>query len=311
MATGKDSQVGFIAETTYGTRVAPNEFVPFTSFDVAKARDLINDGAIIAGRRTLDSTQYEEGPTTVAGSLTVPLLRGNTLKTLFEHSFGGVSGLGTGASPWTFTPATLVGKSLSMQAGVGGTAGTVHPVDYTGVKVSSWSLAAQVGQIAEYSMDFVGRNHDTAQSLATASYTSGRRFSFVHGSVTAGGSARKVTSMTLSGDNGLQDARHFLGSALTSEQLEDSERDYTLELGVEFENMTDVTAFDAGLTSTITGVCTFTDGTNIIVATVKGFHDGNPLAPMSGRGPLDSSITLKAASTTDANAITVTMTNGA
>lgn len=76
-------------------------------------------------------------------------------------------------------------------------------------------------------------------ALASASYTSGvKPVSFVQGSVTVAGSAVKIKSFKLAGDNGLDAERYFFGQADIDEPLETKLREYTGELEVEFTDLT-------------------------------------------------------------------------
>jgi tail tube protein len=304
--TGKDSQVGIAVETTYGTRVAPSTFLRARSVGLKKSRALIKDDGVIAGRLTDDTVQICEGDVTVAGPLSLPLYRGTKLAAIFEAMMGAASGLGTLASPFLYTPADGL-DSLSVQVGYGGTGGTVHPVDYNGVKIGSWSLGAQQGAKSALDLDLVGRDAVDNLSLASASYTRPRTYAFVHATMTIGGAARKVKSVTFSGNNGLETGRRVIGSALINEPVAGSLREYKAEATVEFENFTDYqTTYLGGIASPVTIVGTFTDGTDILTVTQAGFLDDTPLPDVNNRGPLEAKLVLMAAGAgTDASACTI------
>lgn len=304
--TGKDSQIGFAVESTYGTRVASTTFVRARSVGLKMGRALIEDDGVIAGRLTADSNQVCEGDVTVDGSLSLPLFRGTKLNDLLEAAMGTKSGAGTNADPFLFTPGDTL-NSLTMQVGYGGTGGTVHPVDYLGCMIEGWSIGAQQGAKASLDLDLVGQDAVTDQTLVTASYTRPRTYSFAHASMTIGAAARKVKSVTFAGKNGLDSGRRFIGSRTIEQPTAGDLREYTAEATVEFEDFTDYnTTYLGGVASTVTVEAVFTDGTDLLTVTMAGFLDGTPLPDVNTRGPLEAQLMLVAkGASTDASACTI------
>lgn len=295
--TGKDTQVGFAVETTYGTRVAPTEFLRHRSVSLSKQRALIDDEAILAGRLTRDTDQTCEGDITVDGDLSLPLFRGTGLRSILKAMMGAESGAGTAVDPYLYNPTSPAAglDSLTVQVGYGGTGGTVHPVDYLGCVISSWSIAAQQGAKATLDLSLVGRDAVDDQTLATASYSRPRTYSFAHASATFGGLARKVKSLTLSGDNGLETSRRFIGSQLIEKPIASDLRTYSAELTCEFEDLDDLSnTYLGGIASTVAVVATFTDSTDILTVTMNGFLDATPLPDVNTRGPLEYTLMLDA-----------------
>ena len=111
-------------------------------------------------------------------------------------------------------------------------------------------------------------------ALATASYTAATKpLKFAHGSVTIGGAAVKVKKAVLTGNNGLNVDRFFLGSDLVEEPLEVALRNYTAELDVEFADLTQYRRYLNGTEHAV--VLTFTSGTTFsLVITTNVRFDG-------------------------------------
>lgn len=145
-------------------------------------------------------------------------------------------------------------------------------------------------------------------ALASASYPSGiKPLKFNHAAITLGGSSENVKSLSVSGNNTLNSDRRFLGSQFISEPLEAGLREYSGTLEVEFTDLTNYTRFVAGTEAAL--VASFTSGTDSVVITTNVRIDGS--APqVSGSEIIGQSLPFKCvASSTDASAITVALTN--
>ena len=188
-----------------------------------------------------------------------------------------------------------------------GTGGVVHPVDFLGSYITDWAIIAQAGQKARLELSVVAMDEVTDQSLATASYaTPVRTYSFVHASATVGGAARKITALNMSGTNGLNTDRLFLGSSTIAAPVEEGDREYKADLQIEWENLTDKTTYDGGVGSSVEVLATFTDGTDVLTCEMNGFLEESPLPDRGDRGPLTSQVRLMGAGATDAEACTIT-----
>lgn len=111
-------------------------------------------------------------------------------------------------------------------------------------------------------------------ALASASYTAATQpVKFTHGSVTIGGTAVSVKSAKLSGDNGLDAERFFLGGDVISEPLETKLREYMCDLEVEFADLTQYRRYLNGTEHAV--VLTFASGTAFsLVITTNVRYDG-------------------------------------
>lgn len=145
-------------------------------------------------------------------------------------------------------------------------------------------------------------------ALASASYPASiKPLKFNHAAITIGGSSVNVMSLSISGDNGLNADRRFLGSQYISEPLEASLRNYSGTIDIEFTDLTQYTRFVAGTEAAL--VASFTSGSDSVTITTNVRFDGS--TPQVG-GPeiLTQSLPFKCvASSTDASAITVALVN--
>jgi hypothetical protein len=307
LASGMAAQLGFAPEVTYGTAVTPTAFLPLVSESVTAQRERLESAGIIAGRRVLTSDQWSPGNLTVSGDVEVELYN-RGLGKLFRVMFGEVATTGAGPYTHVFTPGDLAGDALTVQVGRPGTAGTVHPFTYSGMKVGSWELSCSAGEIARLKLSMVGRDETTATALASATYPATiKPLHFDHAAVTLGGSAVQVKSFTLSGDNGMDDARRFLGDERIAEPLEAGIRTYDGTLDIEFVDLTQYTRYVNATEVALSIV--FTSGLDSVTLTANVRLDGET-PTVSGTDLLAQSVGFKAvASGNDGTAITATLVN--
>ncbi len=145
-------------------------------------------------------------------------------------------------------------------------------------------------------------------ALGTVSYTAATKpVTFVQGSLTVASSSVSVKKATLSGDNGLDVDRFFLGSQELSEPIEANLRAYTLALEVEFANLTQYRRYINA--SEVACVLTFTGpGTFSMVITTNVRLDGDT-AQISGPGLTMQTLPMVCIGpTTDAGAISIALT---
>ena len=174
VGSGIGASIGVAAETTFGTYVAPTRFFEARSFNVKKVQNVQPLTGIAAGR----PAAAEEVVTTTAatgnmqadvtrkgfglllahlmGSSTTPVQQGATAAYLQTHAFG-----------------DNFGKSLTMQAGLPNTAGTVLPMTSLGSKITSGEFSCGVDELLQSTFEFDGRAFTDAQSLSAPSYTAG------------------------------------------------------------------------------------------------------------------------------------------
>lgn len=310
LASGVAGQIGYAQETVVGTAVTVTRFLPFISESLKADRVRLESAGIIAGRSVLTSNQWNGGNITVSGDVQHELYRSG-IGLLLTNCFGTVATTGAGPYVHTFTPiaGSLGGKGLTVQVGRPDTGGVVRPFTYTGCKITKWALACKAGEIASFACSFVSMGEAvTTPTLAAASFpaTTGRPFKFNHGALTIGGSAVNVKSITLNGDNVIDESRRFLGLQTIAEPLESGLRVYSGTMEVEFTDLTQYTRWQAGTEAAM--VLTFTAGADILATTMNVRVDGETPS-VTGPGLLLQQIPFKCvASGADTTAITMVYT---
>lgn len=196
--TGLSSQVGYKIESTAGTRAVPDKFLELISENVTIDPNWITLAGMRAGRRTQRAKRVAGH--TYGGGITVPLSQ-HTIGGLFRSLMGGVSTTGSGPYTHVFTPGAATDDTLTLQIGRPRAASTtVDPIDLLGCSIISASLTANATDTAEQAITFgiAAMSHSTAQTLASASYTSGLAgFIWTELSLSVGGSARSIDSLSL------------------------------------------------------------------------------------------------------------------
>lgn len=307
LKSGMGSQLMMAAEVTPGTGVTPTKSYEFRSESLVQEIERVESEGIRAGQRVMRSEDWTPGTQKVTGDIELEMSTKNWAF-LWSHMLGAVATAGAGPYTHTATPGDLSGKSLTVQVGRPDIGGTVRAFTYAGCKVASWELSCSVDELAVVSLSMVGMTETTATALATASYTAANNlFAFTHGALTVAGAAFPVKEVSLTGDNGLDAERFYLGQPTTSEPLEASLREYGGSLTADFVDLTAYTRFVSGTESAL--VLTFTRGTDIIQITTNVRYDGST-PTVGGRDILEQSLDFKCVgASTDAGALTVVVTS--
>ncbi len=304
MPGGADGQIGWAGETTPGTAVTVDTFLPIRSENIKQAIEYL-DTQTISARKVLRLTK--PGAKTVEGGFTTELPN-TDIALLMKHMFGSVATTGAGPYVHTFTPGDLTGEALTIQVGRPASDGTVHPFTYAGCKVGGWTISASTGEIATLEATVIGMSETTVAALAPASYdTSWAPFVFTEASLTIGGtSVGTVRDLSLEADNVIE-ARHRLGSASSKQPLEIGLRGYTGTITTDFDDLTHYNLFVNGTESAV--VATFTNGTEIIEITMNVQFTGET-PELSGFELLGQTLPYRCiSSVSDAAAITAVLTN--
>ena len=210
-----DSSIGIVAETVYGTYLAPSRTIEFNSEGLIGKYDRTWSPGLRAGRTTYAENQFQPIPMGAEGPLVLnPQSKGFGL--LLSHMLGS-SAIGTlisGHYLQTHTVGSLVGKSLTVQVNrpFVNTGGGVF--SYPGTKIKSWSLGCQtIGGLVDCSLALDARQEDTSQALAAVAYPSAPEpFVGVGATVTVDGSTFNCAGFTVTGDNALNTVRFKIGS---------------------------------------------------------------------------------------------------
>ena len=184
----------------------------------------------------------------------------------------------TGAGPYTHTAtegsnsSALYGKSFTAQFNAPfHPAGTNQALTFSGGKVPKWTLGCDVDGMLVLSLDLWFASHTTGTALATASYPSSMtNFAWSHGVVSVGGSAFDITSFSLEVDQGYQLDRKQIRGNTTPKEPTPGRLEGSWSVEADFDSLTQWNRVHsttvAGLSAAI--VATFTNGTDVIVATI-------------------------------------------
>jgi len=256
MAVSNKAQIGAVNESTYGTLVTVTKFFDFVSEGLKREQERMESASLRAQYRVVSSDNWALGAINVKGDVEMEA-RPKGQGFWWAHSIGTpvTSQPDAPGNPTvylhTFTPSDLP-TSFSLQVGRPDIGDTVRAFTYSGCRITEWSFDCSVNEFAKVKMSILGRDEDTATALATASYpTNNKPLRFVEGTVTIGGSATDVKSVSLKGTNALADDRYFLGSALRKQPLENALREYTGTLDTEFTDLTNYNRFVSGSEATV------------------------------------------------------------
>lgn len=305
--SGLSSQFGYKAESVYGTAVTVDRFIPHLGETVQRNKPRLVSDAVRSGLLVADPNDVGFGNQSVAGTIPTELYDRDLAK-LFEHCLGSRVTTGSGPYTHTITPADNRGKSLTMQFGRPGSAGTVHPFTWLGVKIMGITITAQAGAIAKMDTEIIGREEKTDVALAAASYTAGIvPYRFSHGALTIGGSATKVRQIVQRFKNSYKADRFNFGSDLMDEPIMNGRTDIGGEMTAEFEDLTAYNRWVNGTTAAL--VLSFTNGANSLTITQNVFFD-QAKVNSSGRELIEGSFPFVAVGATNAAACTIVIVDG-
>lgn len=192
LSTGMGGQVAYAAETTYATTVAPTNAIEVTKFDVKEDDKWTDTGGIAGGRVFGLASRRTKQTVAAAGGMDVecPV---TGLKTLLTAFAGGCSSVntGTGGNGYrtdTYTMAgDTLGKSLTFQAGIPQTDGTIKPLTYNGCKITGLELNIGKAEPVKLSLDIDSAGLDlTTPALATATFAAPPVFTWADAKIELG-----------------------------------------------------------------------------------------------------------------------------
>lgn len=203
MTTQQDSSIGFKKESVFNTLVVVDAFAEFTAEDLDWTPSW-SDPAVShrVGRRVAASDRKVLVKQEVGGSFTTELYAKGNGK-LFEAALGdGTSTQASGAAyQQLFVPAdTDYLDSYTIQKGIaplGG--GAIEAQTFGGMVCSGFELSVPNAGMPTIKWNWMGKSLSLATDYAAASYiASNTPMSFVHGSVTIGGTLTVPTTTALS-----------------------------------------------------------------------------------------------------------------
>jgi len=188
--SGIAASVGWAAEVTYGTYVAPTRFLP-GAFKPQKVTNTRQGSGVIAGEALARGARRVTTSTAGKGSLDLDVYNksmGLLLQALMGTTVVPVQQGTTAAYIQTHTLSSdNTGKTLSMQAGVPDLGGTVLPYTLLGASVLSGELSCGIDEMLTLSLELDGQSVSEAQALVAPSYPAGiRPFHFAQSTVKVG-----------------------------------------------------------------------------------------------------------------------------
>ena len=181
IGSGLGAQLSVVAESTYGTFVAPTTHLEFTKESLQLKKTTAQSAGIAAGRLLPLSSRRVVTQRQAAGSIDMEVTNkgmGVLLNTLMGSGGTPVQQAATAAYLQTHTLADTAGKSLTIQKGVPLTTGTVTDKTFVGCKIISAEFSCEVGGMLVATFEIDSKNCDETQTLAVASYASMAPFHF-------------------------------------------------------------------------------------------------------------------------------------
>ncbi|MFD7093397.1 phage tail tube protein [Streptomyces xanthophaeus] len=181
IGSGLGAQLGLVAESSYGTFVAPTRFLEFTKESLVLKKTTAQSAGVAGGRLLPLSNRRVLTQVAVSGSIDMEVTHtgmGLLLQALMGTSVTPVQQAASIAYLQTHTLADSIGKFLTIQKGVPLTTGTVTDKTFLGCKVLSAEFSCEAGGMLMSSWEIDGKTCDETQTLATASYPSRKPFHF-------------------------------------------------------------------------------------------------------------------------------------
>lgn len=310
LASGLDSQLGFVQESSYATYATPTRFIEFTDESLKLDITRIESKGLRAGRRV--SHRWAAGTQRVNGDINFELAP-QDLGLLLENAIGPAQTTGAGPYVHVFEPGNLPATGLVFQVNRPDVAGTDRVFSYLGCRINELEIAAKVDEYVTARLGIYGADEDRAQSLASASYdASYSPFVFTHGSVSLAGSGYDVREITLKIENNLLTDRHFIRSTTPTKPkiaIENTRRMISGSFTGDFESLTAYERFvNAGEAAL---VLTFNAGASAILAITMNVRFNGETPNVKGEEVLEQPIQFMVTSgTDDATAFSASLTNG-
>lgn len=187
MASTQDAQLGFVAEGTYKTFVAPTKFVEMVDESLDWDKQIKQGVGLRVGGRVARSARRVVVAADGKGDFSIEATS-KGMGTLFNAGMG--TGVATLVSGATYQHVFTLGDtlpSLTLQKGLPEVGGTVDAYTFLGAMIDSWELAFPNADIATLKCTVDAGDLTTAQALATASYpTTPNLFHFANGTISSG-----------------------------------------------------------------------------------------------------------------------------
>lgn len=237
------TQFGYADESTYGTPVTTDHFLPYKSEKVKFDRPRLVSKSLWSGARAPRKENVTPSNNGAAGPVVFDLWN-KQMGQLLDHCLGtaAISGPTDSKYTQTFTFGTLKGKSLTCQFNKPlHPSGTSQAFTCHGGKVASWEIAVKATDdesgIAQLTVDFDFEDVDRTTALDAVSYASGMvPFTYLGTGVTIGGSSALLQELTIKCDNKIKSNKVMNNTALKVEPYEDETREISVECLLDFSS---------------------------------------------------------------------------
>lgn len=280
--SGLSGQVGFVAESTWGSPLTVTKFPEFLSESINWEPTWLDSAGLKAGQAYKRVARTKQSRFAVSGSLEMEA-PDKGLGLLLKHALGSAISAPTQIAATTayrqiHTPGTKAGMGLTIQVGRPQPDGTVRAFTYEGCKIMAAEFSCSDGEIAKWTFEIIGQDLSTATGLASASYVANTSvFSFNEATnFTLGGTASTssgetsiasgvavttvVNGITVRFETPMKDDRFGLGNAgAMQEPIENGIPTVTITLDGEFTSRTEF--YDLMKANTTTALqCDFSHG---------------------------------------------------
>ncbi len=182
IGSGLGSQVGFSAESAYGTRVAAAKFIRAKSYRADRASQEVQGEGILAGNYGDLAAHYVETTNAGVGAMSFDV-QDRGLGVIWNTLMGGTvtPSVVVTSSAYTasFPLADTLGKSITYNVGLPYRGGTVLAHELSGGKIIAADFSCAQGGVLECSVDIDAKAWTDGQSLPSASYpTAAAPFTF-------------------------------------------------------------------------------------------------------------------------------------
>lgn len=306
--TGLGLAFGFKKETTWGTPVTVDKFVPILGESLGGGPEILKSEAIINNRLFRDTNQAGTGNEKYGGSVQMELYDHAGFIALLEGCLGTLVTTGAGPYTHTFTPGEPL-PSYTMQVAVPDTAGTARTKTYTSAMIDGYEMAFEKGKIATAAIDVTAKSEATNTAAATVSYPSNLiPVKCTNVALSIYGGSVNVESVKLKGANNLNSDRYYLGSStLGAKQVSKDLRTLGGDIQLELEdNFTQYARYKAGTQGALSLVCTV--GSNTITVTANIMLTGET-PKVGNRDLVMQPLAFEVLGSTDAAAITIVAVN--
>lgn len=298
---------GFKTETTPGTPVAVDTFIPILSAGFQVEDDKLQSQGL---RGQNFAGCVKDGPRSISGSFETELF-GVGIASMLKHMFGTVNTTGAGPYEHTYTIGSLGNLAFTAEEAIPNGAGTKYGFKYAGCKFTDWSLSVSTGELVTISGNISAQSVATGATPAVASYAESCPFSFVEASLTLDGDpVAEAESVSLNVDQALRTDGHRLGSRNIRNQSHNGFKSVTGEFEVEFSDLTLADLYLSGADAAL--ALTLDNGTESLVITLPTIKLTGSMPELNGPDVVKQTIPFMAYNElgVSGDVMTAVLTNG-